>query len=125
MSQYYKLVGLENVFLEDSFVLAVYVQPGEVDFGVEVVLTESHPEFSAPKEREKYCYRRGHLRFLGVQQVRWQMGDIEPARDATGEIDYGGFDRFEFESNDYTVAGDFGTLEIRALKCELSIDSDD
>lgn len=119
MASYYSIAGLEAVYLEDSFVLAVSVRPHEVDFVVDVVLTESHPEYSEPRHGEQYCYRRGRIRFLETRQVSWRMDGAQAAYDATGEADFGGFDRFEIESGRYFVAGDFGVLEIEAARCEL------
>lgn len=122
MVSYDSIPGLEAVYLEDSFVLAVCVQPWEVDFAVDVVLREMHPQYSDPREGEQYCYRRGRIRFLEARRVNWRMSSVRAAYDAAGEVDYGGFDQFEVDSDLYVVAGDFGTLEIEAAKCELMLD---
>lgn len=122
MAPYENIVGLEGVYLEDSFVLAVSVKPKEVDFDVDLVLAETHPQYSSPRKGERYCYRRGRIRFLGTRQVSWRMGSVQAAYDATGEVDYGGFDRFEVESDRYTVSGDFGTLQIEAERCEVTLE---
>lgn len=102
--------------------MAVCVRPGEVDFAVDVVLREMHPQYSDPREGEQYCYRRGRIRFLEVRQVNWRMSSVRAAYDAAGEVDYGGFDQFEVDLDLYVVAGDFGTLEIEAAKCELRLE---
>ena len=122
MASYDRIPGLEAVYLEDSFVLTVCVQPREVDLVVEAVLREVHPQYSDPKEGEQYCYRRGRLRFLEVRHVNWRMGGARAAYDATGELDWGGFDQFEVNSNRYIIVGDFGALEIEALKCEFVLE---
>lgn len=119
MASYYSIAGLEAVYLEDSFVLAVSVKPNEVEFVADVVLTESHSQYADPRQGEQYCYRRGRIRFLEVRQVSWRMDGAQAAYDAAGEADFGGFDRFEVESGRYFVAGDFGVLEIEAARCEL------
>ena len=121
MASYDIIPGFEAVYLEDSFVLAVRVVPGEVDFTVDVVLRETHPQYSGPGEGEQYCYRRGRIRFLRARQVNWRMSSVRAAYDAAGEVDYGGFDQFQADSDLYVVAGDFGTLEIEAAKCELML----
>jgi len=119
VATYDSIAGLEAVYLEDSFVLAVTVQPNKVYFVVDVVLTEEHSQYSEPRDGEQYCYRRGRLEFLEPRQVNWRMSSRRATYDAEGETDYGGFDHFEVGSSRYVVAGDFGTLEIEAMGCEL------
>lgn len=123
MAPYHTIRGLENVYLEDSFVLSVTATPGIVEFQVEVVLMEAHPRYSEPLPGEQYCYRNARLRFVGVQGLRWQMGGIHASRDATNEADYGGFDNFETTEHGFSLEGDFGALTIDSGECQIVFDN--
>ena len=48
MKPYTELDGFENVYLEESYVLAIEARPGTVSFELEVVLTPEHPEYAPP-----------------------------------------------------------------------------
>lgn len=112
MAGYWTLPGFEGLYLEDSWVLSI--RPGEATLTLEVdfVLRESHPEYRAPLSGEQYCYRRGRIRFERVTAMSWTRGRAAPATDATGEQDLGSFDEFEVADEVYTIAGDFGTIEV-------------
>ena len=118
---YSELPGLEQVYLEDSWVLDVAIGRGTVSVSLDVVLCEDHHEYATPPGHERYCYRRGVLRFSDVTEVRWQMPTGPPAIDATGETDYGGVDEYLFEKTTHSLAGSFGELVVncRAHSLEL------
>ena len=47
------------------------IKNNEIKYEVEFVLTEDHPLYSIPPEKEQYCYRKGVLLFKGVSSVIW------------------------------------------------------
>lgn len=112
MANYYRLPGFEDLYLEDSWVLAI--EPGESTLTIvaELVLRESHPQYRPPSSGEQYCYRQGHIRFEGVEALSWTNNGAAAATDATGEQDLGSFDEFEVVGAVCTISGDFGQIEV-------------
>lgn len=118
---YSDLPGFQSLYLEDSFILDVLARPGSVVFEVELVLTGDHPDYRPPPPNEQHCYRRGRITFEGVTRLTWLSKNISPARGATGEIDYGGFDTFRVNGSTFVVAGEFGELNLEASGCTVSM----
>ena len=114
MTDYWSIPALENVYLEDSWVLSISAQPGSLVLAVDVVLREQHPVYRTPGAEEQYCYRRGILRFDGVTTLSWSEQGAPPAVDATGQPDFGSFDQFEVEGARYRLSGDFGLIALEA-----------
>lgn len=123
MKPYFEFPGFDQLYLEDSFILDVIARPGSVVFVAEIVLREEHPGYRPPRSSEKYCYRRGRITFGGVGRLTWLRGDVVPARDATGETDFGGFDEFGLDGRTYILSGDFGTLQMEAATCTAELDN--
>jgi hypothetical protein len=112
---YSKLPALRDVYLEDSWVLDIRIDPLAVEFRIEFVLTENHPSYSSPRPGQQHCYRAGTLRFDGVRRVCWTSRGAPPATDASGESDFGNIDSFECEEDHrYTLIGDWGHMVIEA-----------
>lgn len=117
MGNYETLPGFEYVYLEDSWVLGICLEPGRAMIDMEFVLTEGHPSYSAPLLGEQYCYRRGEIRFDGVTSVNWVgQSVVKPAEDAAGERDFGSIDDFSIAGGSFTLEGDFGRLRIDSLE---------
>ena len=112
MAAYSELPGLEHIYLEDSFVLDVSVRPGVVDVFLDLVLREGHPAYEEPGADEQYCFRRGTLRFHDVTEVQWRMPTGLPARDASGDTDFGGLDEFVFDGVTRRLVGEIGEIII-------------
>jgi hypothetical protein len=122
MSNYNIVTGFEDIYLEDSWVLGIRLEPGLALFEVELVILESHPRYTTPRPGEQYCYLRGQIRFEGVSSVRWTgQGVVKPAVDATGEVDYGAIDAFDAFDTHCELEGDFGRLEIESPWPSLNI----
>lgn len=118
---YYQLEGLENVYLEDSYVLDIRTDPTSVEFSLCVVLTERHPLYRSPLPGEQYCYRRGLLRFRNVERIEWLEKSMMPSTDATGAVDYGNIDEFYLTDRHYYLSGDWGRLEIKSSPPSLEV----
>jgi hypothetical protein len=121
---YYELAELAEVYLEDSYLLTVTVVPGLVELNLDVVLREGHSEYREPRKSEQYCFRRGVLRFEGVETVTWHMPEGKPARDASGETDYGGVDSYSFDGRVHQITGDIGELTITCGPPHLVLEPD-
>jgi hypothetical protein len=118
---YTDLPGLSDVYLEDSFVLAVEATPGLLRFTLDVVLTPSHRQYSEPKQDEQNCYARGALLFSEVSHLTWTGQGVPLAVDASGEIDYGGVDLFEWDGAEYRLAGGWGYIDVEAKRVRLEL----
>lgn len=121
MTDYSQIDELRLFCLEDGWVLDIVARPGVITISLDVVLLPEHPDYQAPLPGERYCYRRGELRFEKVSVLHWVGQGLPPARDASGESDYGGVDSFEFDRDSYRIVGDFGEISVRAesLRIEL------
>ena len=110
---YTELSGLKDVFLEDSFVLAIKEEPARITFRVEAVLTPQHPCYRPPGVDEQYCFSKGDLIFSEISDVTWTRRSTEPFIDAKDEPDWGGIDEFDrVHLNEYLVEGHFGSVHI-------------
>jgi len=114
MTNYWELPGFEHIYLEDSWVLSIKTSESTLRIAVDFVLRESHPQYRTPRPGEQYCYRRGRIQFGDVTALSWIGEGAAPATDATGEHDLSSFDLFEVVGDEYTIAGDFGRVELVA-----------
>lgn len=111
-AHYGKLVGLKDVYLEDSYVLGIGEDPGLLRFTVQVVLREGHPAYQAPERPARYCYRLGVLEFRNVTKVEWARKTLRKYRDADGRVDFGNIDVFYREGATYHLEGDWGVVDV-------------
>lgn len=122
MLAYQEISRLAAVVLEESYVLDIEVRPGSVAFSMDFVLTPEHKDFRPPGPEASYCYRRGRLTFSGVTRCLWADQGAPPARDATGEIDFGNIDSFEWDDAGYVLQGDWGRIELVAEQVHVRLD---
>jgi len=118
---YSQIDGLNLFYFEDSWVLDVVARPGLLTIDLDAVLLPAHPEYVAPSPGEQYCYRRGELRLEGVADLQWIGQGLPPARDATGEFDYGGIDSFTLGDGSYRISGNFGDIVARAKSVRMQL----
>ncbi len=111
---YEELPGFSQVYLEDSFVESITVTPGVVRFVADVVLLPGHDRYHPPRRGEQNCYESSTISFSSVVSVTWTNQGTQPAIDATGQVDYGGFERFEQGTAEWLVDGDWGSMVIEA-----------
>ena len=119
---YDEIPSLAAILLEESYVLDIEAHPASVQFSVDFVLTPEHPEYCPPGADESYCCRRGWLRFSGVTRCLWANQGAPPARDATGEVDYGNIDSFAWDTASYLLEGDWGHMELIAERLEVHLE---
>lgn len=111
MSSYEELPGLDVVYLEDSFVLAIREGPHELMFELDAVLTPRSPAYAPPPEDEQYCYRRAKLIFRGAD-ITWLARSEARYTDASGREDLGNIDVFTAQGQRYYLEGDWGSVQI-------------
>lgn len=114
MTAYWEIAGLEDVYLEDSWVIDIVSRPGMLWLEIDLVLRESHPLFMAPKPGEQHCYKRGRLIFRKVTELHWTDQGRPPALGPAGERDYGSVDEMTIDGNRFRATGDFGTMDFIA-----------
>jgi hypothetical protein len=122
MKPYIELPGLAEVVLEESYVLGIRAEPSEVMFEIDFVLTRAHPAYAPPPSSERECFRKGHLRFLGVRRLVWAEQGAPPATDARGEPDYGNIESLEWDEPRYVLAGDWGHMDVTAREVQIDLD---
>ena len=114
MIDYAHFPGLKDVYLEDSYVLAIAEHLGEFSFKLDAVLTPIHPNYHDPYPGEQYCYANGSLLFRGVRKIEWFQRVRHHYVDATGEVDLGNVDTLIFNNGAFFVAGDWGQVRIHS-----------
>ncbi len=115
MSDYSESVpALTNIYLEDSFVLAIHESRDELRFDLEAVLTENRPQWKPPKPDEQYAYLRIGLVFEQPRRIEWIRKTMRPSTDATGELDYGNIDSLTWDGTVYELAGDWGQVRVES-----------
>ncbi len=113
---------LSNIYLENSYVLAVDERENSLVFELELVLGENHTKYKKPLPGQMYCYIRVLLRFLNVESLEWISRRFMAYEDSSGDIDYGNIDSFVVLENGYKLAGDWGEVIIKGQHLEVAID---
>jgi hypothetical protein len=109
---YPQMDGFENVYLEDSFVLAIEATPARLVLDVELVLTPQHPAYHPPAPDEQNCYARAAIEFRNVRDLAWTGQGTPPAQDASGAKDYGGIDALFRNGSVFHMEGDWGAIDV-------------
>jgi hypothetical protein len=109
---YHEIVGLEHLYLEDSWVLNVSQAANELRFDIEFVLTEEHSLYQPPKNNERYCYKDGSIIFRNITNLITfeQTNAINYGPD--DEVDLGNIDFFYHRNGLYLLQGEWGLLEL-------------
>jgi hypothetical protein len=116
---YHDLPGFENVYLEDSWVLAVTDDTDELRLRLEIVLTEQHPRWAPPKPDEVYSYASASLVFMNPRHLEWTRRAGPPASDASGGSDWGNIDSFTWDGSRYELEGDWGAVIVEGDRPQL------
>lgn len=120
---YWQLTGLENIYLEDSYVLGIKTDTS-IEFFLEAVLTENHPLYTSPLPGEQYCYRRITLKFPHPQTYNLTLNKMLPIVDPDGTWDYGNIDEFFMENETYHLIGEWGELTVVSDPPVIEFDND-
>jgi hypothetical protein len=123
MNDYRTIPSLSEIVLEESYVLDVVARPGMLSLFVDAVLTSRHSDYLPPSPDVQECYRKGEIKFTGLDQVVWKLDKMSRSTDATGESDYGNVDTFRYAGNEYQFEGEFGRISLTASKLEVLLSS--
>jgi hypothetical protein len=113
---------LDNIFLEDTFVLSWHQSSASLTFNVLASLLQSHPEALPPANGEWACYRSGVIKFSGVSSVNGllRQESVTPTTDPDGSVDYGCVDFLSLvRPGEYRIAGEFGVVTVVAREVSL------
>ena len=116
---YAQIPCLKHIYLEDSWVLGVIEKDNSIEFKLDAVLTEGHPEYHPPKPNEQYCYKRVILRLNNCSEVAWLERSFRRNTDASGEVDYGNIHYFNAEADILHVSGGWGELRLNCKDISL------
>ncbi len=109
---------LAHVYLEGSWVLALWPSDNMLAFDLDAVLTQEHPEYRGPAPGEHYDYRRARLTLQG--QVSCALSGAQPARDASGTEDLGNIDSWTLaDAGVSLLAGDWGEARVLDARVEF------
>jgi len=109
VAPYEKLSGLEDLYLEDSWVLEIDAGPDHLHFTVDAVMAESHPAWRPRKSNEQYSCLPVEICFDSTTSLDFRASEWPLAVDATGATDYGHIDAFTWEGDRYQLEGDWGS----------------
>ncbi|MFD5790502.1 hypothetical protein ACFWH1_28250 [Streptomyces sp. NPDC127037] len=115
-ADYRSLPGFEDVQLEGSYVLGIEARPGKLMFRLDLLLDPAHPDYGSPLGGDRACFRPAVLCFDAVHGLTWFGQGDPPARDASGEIDYGCIDEFTWVAGDFALVGDWGRIQVDSLQ---------
>jgi len=110
--RYYDEAYLANIYLEDSYVLAIEESVSTLSFAMELGLLEPHLLYVKPAPDEAYCYRNAQIHFCQTQRVLWHERNALVYRDAKGKTDLGNVDIFRIEGTTYHLGGDWGSVSV-------------
>ena len=113
MLPYYRAFpDLDQVHLEDSWVVSVRPVPAGLVFELDAVMTERHPAYRDPLPGERYDHRRLELQVVGVRAVV-ELSGAPPGVDANGELDHGNIDVWRVEDDGWShLDGSWGTARV-------------
>ncbi|KAA0093679.1 hypothetical protein CIW49_26935 [Mycolicibacterium sp. P1-18] len=123
MIDYTRFPGLSDVYLEDSYVLAIVETPGRVTFRLEAVLIPEHPAYRDPPAGQHHCYAVGDLIFADVTHVDWVRRSDRRFVDASGETDLGNVDVLRIDGNVIVLEGDWGELRLTGGRPRFKLDA--
>ncbi len=113
--------ALEDVYLEDSYVLGIVEANDKLVFNLSAVLTENHWQYQKPKPGERYCYSTGSLCFSNIATIEWNRKTFEAARsvDPDGSVDFGEIDSFLVCEDQYYLEGSWGRVQITCKQVDF------
>lgn len=102
----------DGISYEDSYVLAIVVEPYSLRITTDFVLTRQHPRYRDPAAGERDCFLRGEIRVDGFRRIAWLATGTKPSIDSSGEADYGTLDEISVDGGEIKLSGDWGTIEV-------------
>ena len=109
---------LTHVYLEDSWVLALWPSDNMLAFDLDAVLTQEHAEYRGPAPGEQCDYRRARLTLQG--QVSCALSGAPPATGEDGTQDLGSIDSWTVDDAGVSrLEGDWGEARVSDARVEF------
>ena len=126
MKPYTDIDGLRDIVLEESYVLGITATPGLLIL-MDFVLTPDHRLYRPHGPENFACFRHGELRFQDVKSLQWSDQIARPSQDATGELDWGHIDSFEWKPGCYRLDGEWewGIMEVTGGDVQVTVHDTD
>ena len=119
MRPYSDFPDFKQLYLEDSYVKQISLDPKRISLIIEAVILKDHPLFSEPRCGEKYCYRDVRLSFHSVKTCEWKNFSWPlHVPDDGMEQDFGNMDWLYYDEGLFYFGGDFGEI---IVSCDLPI----
>lgn len=120
-----ELSEFKGIDLNDSFVLSWNQTSDKVEINIEASIWPQSAYYIKPKSNEHTCYRRATLIISGVIEVSGllPMDAVKPTIDPDGTEDYGNIDSLTQIPSGYSIAGEFGLVQISGGKLDFKINS--
>ncbi len=121
MATYYDAFAqLAHVYLEDSWVLAVWPSDNMLAFDIEAVLTQEHPEYRGPATGYQYDFRLALLTLSG--HVACVLSGAPPASSADGTTDLGNIDSWTVDDAGVSLLeGVWGEARVSDTRVEFAL----
>ena len=112
---YYKILGLAEQGLEDSWVMGIRRDASGIVFGVDFALCPNHPLFAPPLPNDGNSFRRGPIRFRGSSPATWPRRTSTANYYSTGAADFADIDSFYFSGYCLHLEADWREPEVVLL----------
>ena len=105
---------MEGIDFQDSFVLDWSLDSDQLVFKIEASIWPKSKHYTKPQNSEYTCYKKASLQFLNFKSIIGlkDKENIQQSTDASGSVDYGNIDSFTVTETGFSIAGDFGTVNI-------------
>ncbi len=114
----------EGIDLTDSFILNWKKTDSEFEIELELSVWPSSPHYSKPKKDEYTCYKKGNLRFFGINELKGfvDLESIKPSTDQDGSKDWECIYEFRKENEQIKFGTEFTEIEINCDGFEITIE---
>jgi len=116
------LQTLDQVYLEDSYLLGLVAEGRQLQFRILFALTGEHPSYQPPLPHEQHCYRRGDVIADDVT-ILSQRGGAWPhiGSDPDGTFDFGSVE-FRAMDGGYLFVSEWLELEFKATSLRIELE---
>jgi hypothetical protein len=98
----------------------------ELTFVLDLALAPTHSAYRIPPIGQMHCYRTARVTVQSDTAILLRRSTLEPATDATGELDYGHIDTFGpvngGDDDAWELTGDWGDALVRRPRVRILLD---
>jgi len=120
-----QLAALDHLYLEDSYLLGMMADGGQLRFRILFALTGDHPSYRPPLPQEQHCYSRGDIIADGVTILSQRSGTRPHIiSDPDGTFDFGSVE-FRGMDGGYFFASEWLELEFKAVSVRVELEKNE